>query len=185
MARPAQARVTYEDYRQLPEDGKRYEVLDGELVVSPSPSRRHQELSKRLLYHLYRHVEVEQRRGEVYHAPFDVVLAEDNVVQPDLIYVAEERKALFSQRGLEGAPDLVVEILSPSTRARDVGAKRSIYARFGVRELWLVDPERDAVDVFHLTGRDLALVASQARDGTLRSAVLPELRVDLASVFAS
>ncbi|MBX3471533.1 MAG: Uma2 family endonuclease [Planctomycetes bacterium] len=183
MASP-QVRYTYEDYRQLPGDGQRYEVLDGELIVSPSPSRRHQELSKRLQYQLYRHVEVEHRLGEVFNAPFDVILSEDNVVQPDLLFVATSRLAVFSERGLEGAPDLVVEILSPSTRARDCGRKREVYARFGVRELWLVDPERDAVDVFERVAGDLAATGTYGRGDALASRVVPGLRVELASVFA-
>ncbi|MBX3466099.1 MAG: Uma2 family endonuclease [Planctomycetes bacterium] len=183
MARP-QVRYTYEDYRQLPDDGRRYEVLDGELVVSPSPSRRHQQLSARLVYELYRHVEAEHRLGEVYHAPSDVILAEDTIVQPDLLFVATERLDAFSDRGLEGAPDLVVEILSPSTRARDRGKKREVYARFGVRELWLVDPDRDAVDVFERAGGDLAPAGIFGRGDTLASRVVPGLRIDLAALFA-
>ncbi len=183
MARP-QVRYTYDDYRQLPDDGLRYEVLDGELVVSPSPSRRHQQLSKRLQYALYKHVEVDHRRGEVYDAPFDVILADDTVLVPDLIFVTRERQDLFSGRGLDGAPDLVVEIVSPSTRARDVGTKRELYARFGVRELWLVDPARDAIDVHELAGGELARVATCGPGDALTSRVLPDLRLDLAAVFA-
>lgn len=183
MARP-QVRFTYADYRHLPDDGLRYEVLDGELVVSPSPSRRHQQLSKRLQFELYKHVEVDHQLGEVYDAPFDVILADDNVLVPDLIYVARERQALFSQRGLDGAPDLVVEILSPSTRSRDLGVKRRIYARFGVRELWLVDPERDMVDVHRLVDGELELAGTYGPGDDLVCHVLPELRLDLRAVFA-
>jgi Uma2 family endonuclease len=179
-----QVRLTYADYRLLPDDGRRYEVLDGELVVSPAPSRRHQQLSKRLQYELYRHVEVEHRLGEVYYAPFDVILTDDTIVQPDLIFVTRERQGLFSERGLEGAPDLVVEILSPRTRSHDEGLKRAIYARFGVRELWLVDPERDVIDAFELSGGELARVGSFGRADALQSRVLPGLRLDLAAVFA-
>jgi Uma2 family endonuclease len=184
MARP-QVRFTYEDYRQLPDDGKRYEVLDGELVVSAAPNRRHQQLSKRLQYELYRHVEIDHQLGEVYDAPFDVILADDTIVEPDLIFVSQERKDLFSERGLDGAPDLVVEILSPSTRSRDRGAKRAIYARFGVRELWLVDPETCTIDLHHLSEGDLALARTFGRDETLVSCVLPELRLDLTPVFVA
>lgn len=185
MARPQQVRYTYDDLRNTPEDdGQRHEVLDGELVVSPSPNRRHQQLSKRLQHALYSHVELEHHLGEVYDAPFDVILAPDNVVVPDLIFVSTARQALFSDRGLEGAPDLVVEILSPSTRARDVGVKRRIYARFGVRELWLVDPTRDVVDRYQLSeGGDLVADGTFGRIDTLESRVLPALRLDLAAVF--
>lgn len=179
MARP-QVRYTYEDYRQLPDDGKRYEVHDGELVVSPSPTRRHQQLSKRMQFQLYKYVEVDHQLGEVYYAPLDVILADDNVLVPDLIFVSRARQESFSRRGLEGAPDLVVEILSPSTRARDQGQKRRIYARFGVRELWLVDPERDAIDLHELVDGELTLVATYGAGDALASRV----RLDLGAVFA-
>lgn len=183
MARP-QVRYTYEDYRRLPEDGRRDEVLDGELVESPSPSRRHQQLSKRLQYQRYKHVEVDGQLGEIYDAPFDVILADDNVLVPDLIFVARARQQLFSRRGLDGAPDLVIEILSPSTRSRDLGVERQLYARFGVRELWLVDPERDAIDVFALSHGELVAVGTSGAQDTLVSRVLPDLRLDLGAVFA-
>jgi Uma2 family endonuclease len=175
--------ITYELYLQLPDDGKRYEVLDGELVVSPAPSRRHQQLSKRLQYHLYRHVEVDRSLGEVYDAPFDVILSDTNVVQPDLIYVASERLGLFEERGLFGAPDLVVEILSPGTRRRDRGLKKAIYARFGVRELWLVEPDRSEVEVWRLADGAYVLEGRLGPPDTLVSGVVPELRLELAQVF--
>lgn len=185
MGQPArEGNITYELYRQLPDDGKRYEVLDGELVVSPAPSRRHQRLSTRLHYHLFRHVEVERSLGEVYAAPFDVVLSDTNVVQPDLIYVAQERLELFQERGLFGAPDLVVEILSPRTRRRDRGLKKAIYARFGVRELWLVDPDRSEVEVWRLADGEDVLEGRLTPSDTLVSGVVPELRLELAQVFA-
>ena len=189
MSGPAQLRYTYERYRRLPEDRNRYEVMDGELFVSPAPTRRHQQLSKRLYYHLYRHVEVEARGGEVYYAPFDVILADDTVVQPDLIYVAPEHAARFSARGLDGAPDLVVEILSPSTRSRDLGLKREVYARFGVQELWLVDPEDASLAVWRLDAdaSSAPSVARYAAELSPRrvSRVLPELELPLAEVFAA
>ncbi|MCW8140535.1 MAG: Uma2 family endonuclease [Planctomycetota bacterium] len=183
MARP-QVRFTYEDYRRVPDDGQRHEVLDGEHVVSPAPGRRHQQVLKRLAVKLVLHVEGERRRGEVYFAPFDVLLADDNVVQPDLIFVAEERQALFSERGLEGAPDLVVEVLSPSTRARDRGKKREVYARFGVRELWLVDPDAGTVDLFTLAAGQLAHAGTFGPGDVLVTPLLADLRLDLAAVFA-
>lgn len=195
MARPVETRWTYEMLQQFPEnDGKRYEILDGELVVNASPSRRHQQLSKRLQYHLYRHVEVEGKRGEVYNAPFDVILSQDNVVVPDLIYVSLERAAGFSKRGLECAPDLVVEILSPSTRGHDrgavcrmraFGATRRIYARFGVLELWLVDPDDDTVEVWRLEAGEYVLGGRHGAGDRLVSSVLSELDLPLADVFSA
>lgn len=183
MARP-QVRYTYEDYRQLPDDGKRYEVLDGELVVSPAPSPRHQRVLTRLAYYLHGHVQVERRRGEVFVAPLDVILANDSVVQPDLLFVAEERRGALSARGLEGSPDLAIELLSPSTRLRDRTRKRELYARYGVRELWLVDPDQSTLEVLELAKGELAPARAFTAQDTLTSRVLPDLRLDLAAVFA-
>jgi len=183
MGQPTKVHHSYETYCELPDDGNRYEVIEGELYVSPAPTRRHQELSKRLEYHLYRWAEVEGRRGEVFYAPFDVILADDTVLQPDLIYVREERRDRFSERGLEGAPDLVVEILSPSTRARDRGLKRETYARHGVSELWLVDPEANAVEVFRLDGGRLVLAGRFGPQDRLESLSVAGLVVPLDDVF--
>jgi Uma2 family endonuclease len=143
--------LTYQDYAALPNDGKRYEILDGELNVSPAPGRRHQAVLLRFAVALHAHVTA-RGLGEVYNAPFDVILAETTIVQPDLIFVANDRLAMFSERGAEGAPTLAIEVLSPSTIRTDRTTKLQLYARYGLPYFWIVDPERRLIEVYRLAG---------------------------------
>lgn len=184
MVQQAKVRFTYDLLQAAPDDGKRYEIIDGELYVTPAPNRRHQRLSKWIQHFLFQHVELERRLGEIYSAPFDVIMADDQVVQPDLVYVKKQRASLFSDRGLEGAPDLVVEILSPRTRERDLTLKRSVYARFGVAEVWFVDPDTDRISVLTLRETGYQLVGDFGPGDRLESLVLPALELDLERVFA-
>ena len=130
---PGPIKFTYEDYAALPDDGRRYEILDGELEVSPAPSTRHQGVSGNLFWVLHGHVR-ERGLGNVYCAPIDVILAPATVVQPDLVFVAAGREAIVTERAIEGPPDLVVEILSSWSVLRDRVAKAALYARYGVRQ---------------------------------------------------
>jgi Uma2 family endonuclease len=141
--------LTYEDYAALPNDGKRYEILDGELSVTAAPGRTHQGVVLRLASALHVHVTA-HGLGEVYIAPFDVVLAETTIVQPDIIFVDRDHLAIFSQRGAEGAPTLAIEVLSPSTTRNDRTTKLQLYARYGVPYYWIVDPERHVIEVYRL-----------------------------------
>jgi Uma2 family endonuclease len=138
--------LTYDDYMALPNDGKRYEILDGELFVTASPSRNHQRVVLTLAMSLEMHVR-SHNLGEVDIAPFDTILSDPNVVQPDIIFVAIDRMSSFSNRGFEGAPTLVIEVLSPSTARIDRNTKLQIYARHGVPYYWIVDPDARAIDV--------------------------------------
>src|SRR3989442_10194004 len=128
---PGPIKLTYEDYVDLPDDGKRYEILDGELEVSPAPAPRHQGVSRNLLLILQGHVQ-ERRLGTIYYALIDVLLADTSIVQPDLIFVAAGRESIITARAIEGPPDLVVEILSPWSVRRDRRTKAKLYARFGI-----------------------------------------------------
>jgi Uma2 family endonuclease len=187
---------TYDELASLP-DGHRYEIFDGELfvdgqpyragaelgVVSPSPTRLHQRLSKRFFVALYRALE-ETRLAEVLYAPLDVVITPSRTVQPDLLVVRTERRHLLEEQGLAGAPDLVVEVLSPSTAKHDAVDKRQFYARMGVREYWLVDPDRDTVQVLGLiegglTYRELGWYTP---GDTARSETFP-FELDVAALF--
>jgi Uma2 family endonuclease len=142
--------LTYEDYAALPNDGKRYEILDGELSVTAAPGRTHQRVILRLAAALDAHVTAHDL-GEIYIAPFDVILADTTVVQPDIIFVARDRLAIFSQRGADGAPTLVIEVLSPSTTRNDRTTKLQLYARYSVAYYWIVDPERRVIEVYRPT----------------------------------
>src|SRR5436309_59662 len=132
---PGPIKLTYEDYVDLPDDGKRYEILDGELEVSPAPAPRHQAVSRNLLFILHGHIHP-RRLGSVYHAPIDVLLANTSIVQPDLVFIAAGRESIVTKRAIEGPPDLMVEILSPWSIRRDRVAKAALYARFGIRCYW-------------------------------------------------
>ena len=137
---------TYEDLRNTPDDGQRYEVLEGDLIVSPSPTWKHQRIV-RWCFELFLQAE-RAGRGSVCTAPMDVVLSARDVAQPDLLFIATEHLGIVTAENVQGAPDLVVEVLSEGRRRRDVITKRHIYERYGVRFYWLVDPEEETVRVF-------------------------------------
>jgi Uma2 family endonuclease len=143
-ANRARHRWTYEEYARLPQPsearGTRFEVIDGELYVTPGPSLRHQRLVIQLTTLLHGFVR-ENRLGEVLISPFDVLFAEGDYVEPDVMYVRSGREHILTERGIEGPPDLLVEVLSPSTAARDLGIKLDRYRHFGVAEYWVIDPE--------------------------------------------
>ena len=151
MERMATARITWHDALLMPEDMRRYEAIDGDLHVIPAPSRRHQWVVRRLVVELDRLL-MEPGYGEVYPAPFGVEFPDtEEGVQPDLIFVRRERLRIIGEDWVRGAPDLVVEILSPSTAKKDRGVKLKLYRRKGVAEYWIVDPDERIVDVWDLT----------------------------------
>jgi Uma2 family endonuclease len=140
-------KLTYDDYLRFPDDGQRHEIIEGEHYVSPPPIIRHQRILLKLSYLMQSHLETEQS-GEILFAPVAVLLSEFNIFEPDLLYLSNERRELLTLKNLQGSPDLVVEILSPSTRSRDERLKRDVYQRTGVREYWMIDPDRNLVDVY-------------------------------------
>ena len=169
------APTTWEDVLRMPDDGNRYEFIGGRLYMTPAPVTRHQRISKRLHWAL---MEVLERagHGQVFYAPLLVEFpGTGDRVQPDILFVSNERQTIIGEKQVTGAPDLVVEILSPSTAHRDRGIKLDLYARHGVREYWIVDPDEDAVDVwrFRRTAgherftRELPVQLGAERVGTL------------------
>jgi Uma2 family endonuclease len=140
--------ITWDDVQQLPDDGNRYEAIEGELYMTPAPSVRHQTISLRLTLELVRLL-VEPEHGRIWEAPIGVRFADTGEgVQPDILFVSNERRGIVAPDELKGAPDLVVEILSPNTAVRDRDLKRRLYERQGIAEYWIVDPEAEAVDVW-------------------------------------
>ena len=140
--------ITWHDVQQMPDDGNRYEAIEGDLYVTPAPTTRHQRVSKRLLYALDRILE-RPGLGEVFVAPYGVEFpATGEGVQPDIVFVSRARREIIAEAGIVGAPDLVVEILSPSTASRDRTIKLRLYERHGVREYWIVDADENAIDVW-------------------------------------
>lgn len=174
-------KLTYEDYAETPE-GEKWELIDGELVMAPSPKRAHQRSQMKLGTRLSFHAE-EQDLGEVY-SDFDVTLSRTETVRPDLIFISKERLHVITEDNVQGAPDLVVEIRSPSTARQDWTVKRELYARYGVEEYWLVDPEAATVAVLLLDGGELRVAGVYGERDTLTSAVMGGLSIELTDVFS-
>ncbi|MGH2616281.1 MAG: Uma2 family endonuclease [Thermomicrobiales bacterium] len=139
---------TYEDLFSLPEDGKRYEIIEGELYEMPSPSPVHAVTIRNLMFLLG--PVIEALHGWLLTAPLDVFFPGANPIQPDIVVLLPDNDAYLSARGVEGAPDLLVEVLSPSNRGHDLLTKRALYARAGVREYWIVDPEGRSIEILAL-----------------------------------
>lgn len=174
-------KFTYEDYRNAPED-KRYELLDGDLVVVPAPKEAHQRALMNLTYVLYQSIK-KTEAGRVYAAPFDVVLSETDVVQPDLLFISNDRANIITEDNVQGAPDLVIEVLSPSTAERDLTFKRSLYAKYGVQEYWLVDTDARTVTVLQLVEQLFREIGTYGEGQTLASPTLKGLAVDPTEIF--
>ena len=174
-------RFTYEDYLNTPED-KRYELLDGELIMVSSPNIPHQrtemELAFRVIGFVKRH-----DLGVVLFAPTDVILSDTDVVQPDLLFISRERMHIISHNAIHGAPDLVVEILSPSTARRDLTYKRRLYAKHGVKEYWQVNIDERRVTVLSLGDNDYEVAAIYGSGETLTSPVLPGFALAVDEIF--
>src|SRR5713226_200939 len=150
--------LTYDDYAALPDDGRRYELYEGELIVTPAPRTRHQVVIGNLHMLMAEHVR-HHGLGEVFLSPIDVILSRISVVQADLVYVETARLGIVTERAIEGAPTLVVEVLSPSTDARDRGVKQALYARYGVPYYWIVDSAARTVEARRLGGESYEAVA--------------------------
>ena len=174
-------RINYEHLKQLPDDGKRYEIVDGELLVSPSPNRRHQRCTQNI-YVFFRRAE-EAGYGEAYIAPFDVVFDFYNVTEPDVIFVSNERLGIITEDNIQGVPDIVVEVLSPGTRHRDEGIKLGLYGRMGVKHYLMSHPTEQVIYRYEL-GPDgyRELPALRAGD-RLTSPIFGDLSVDVADLF--
>lgn len=173
--------VTYDDLAAFPDDGLRREIIDGELIVSPSPKTRHQRLVGRLYLALGTHIE-QKGGGEVFVAPFDVVLSDVNVVEPDLLFIAGDQSQILTDANVQGAPALAIEVVSDPRMDRV--RKRDLYARFGVLEYWVVDPDADRVEVYRLQARGYAKPEILEPGETLTYERLPGLKIDLAVLFA-
>ena len=141
------ARLTYDDLARMPDDGMRHEIIDGVHYVTPAPVLRHQRLVVRMLTAIANHLEAHPI-GEVLPAPFDVVFTRWDVVEPDLLLVTNDQRSIVTEPNIQGAPALVVEVLSPGTKKRDLGVKKDLFDRFGVREYWTVDPKRNTVTIY-------------------------------------
>ena len=179
-------KFTYADFLNFPDDGKRHEIIDGDHYVTPSPSITHQAVSHNLTMAVGAYLK-DHRRGHLFAAPLDVVFCDRSVVEPDLLFVSQERSSILAGEHVRGVPDLVVEILSPGTRKTDEVTKRKLYERVGVLEYWVVDPELDTIKIYRRVGDAFVRMAelSVERADALVTPLLPEFSIPLADLFAS
>ncbi len=183
MALRGPVRFAADDIWDAPDDDKRYEVIDGELYVTPPPSWQHQNASSVLLSYLGPHVR-QNRLGWVVSAPTGVVLDEENGVESDLVYVSRERVHLISERGIEGPPDLVVEVLSPSTASRDRGIKLRRYARAGVPHYWIVAPETRSLEAHRLGEQGYHVTGVYGPGSVFRPELFPGLEIPIDELWS-
>jgi Uma2 family endonuclease len=170
-------RWTYEEYYQLHDD-QRYEISEGKLLMAPAPDTGHQTWVGTLFSLLDRYVR-EHQLGKVLVSPLDVVLDPENTVQPDLIFVAAANEKIVQRRAVFGTPDLLVEIVSPSSIRRDRYEKKALYARFGVKEYWIGDPANKSLEILTLKASQYELFSEAAEQGKLKSLILAGLEFDL------
>ncbi len=178
-------KLTYDDLLLFSDDGRRHELIDGEHYVTPSPNRKHQAIVGNLYYVIRQYLE-NRRAGRIFAAPFDVLFSKFDVVEPDLLFVSAERlEEVLTPEHVRGAPDLVVEVGSKGTQKRDETVKRRLYERGGVKEYWVVDPERDTVRVYRQSGRRLHHVTelALAKADMLTTPLLPGLEIPLTRLF--
>jgi len=184
---PSAVKLTYDDFVHFPDDGKRHELIDGEHYVTPSPNQRHQRILGKLYLVIGNYLEAHPI-GDVFFAPFDVVISHHDIVEPDLLYLSRERAAqVLVPEHVRGVPNLVVEIASKGTRKRDETIKRALYERSGVSEYWIVDPKSEVVRVYR-NGPDGFGQPVEFRRGVgdmLTTTLLPGLEISLDRLFSN
>ncbi|RRJ94558.1 Uma2 family endonuclease [Opitutaceae bacterium TAV4] len=174
--------ITRHDYEQIPFGAPNYQLIEGDLIMAPSPSVFHQDISGNL-YYLIRHHLRTHPIGTVFMAPLDVFLSDINVYQPDLLFIRKQNASIIKEHGIEGAPDLVVEILSKTSTKYDLGIKRSVYARTGVEEMWAIDPTRRTLAIYRFDESAETPVATHRTTQTFTSTIIPGLSIALKDVF--
>ena len=186
MSQPRK-KLTYADFVLFPDDGKRHELIDGVHYVTPCPNFSHQELLGRLHLAIGNFLVGRRSLGRVVLSPFDVVMSNHDIVEPDLLFIAGDQQSIITEANVQGSPALVVEILSPSTRRRDQGIKRQLFDQKGVREYWLVDPQNCRVSVCRRSGDGsfpIVSTLSAAADEQIETPLLPGFALSVSELFA-
>lgn len=176
--------MTYDDYCLLPDDGKRYQVIEGELFVSPAPRTTHQDIVFELAALLHAHVKA-RRLGKVYISPTDVVLSLTTVVQPDILFICRENMGIITELNIQGPPDLCIEVLSPGTESVDRERKMTMYARYGVQEYWIINPMRQMVSGYVRDSGLFTLKVEATGNDMVTSDVVSGFQTSAGSIFAS
>lgn len=174
-------KLTYADYELLPPE-KRVELIEGDFFVSPSVNTKHQRILRELGGLLNEWIKTHQL-GEIFYAPYDVVLSNHNVVQPDLLFVARKHSAIVGEKNCQGPPDLAIEILSPSNEKHDLVVKRNLYSKFGVREYWIVDPQSETITLLAFGENKLKEKQTYPKGSVLESLVVEGFKLRTADIF--
>ena len=184
LSKSPKVKFTYEDYLLFPDDGKRHELIDGEHYMTPAPSIKHQKVSGNLFGLLHAHLR-RTNAGYVFAAPTDVVLSDQDVLQPDLLFVSADRASIITEKCIQGVPDLTVEIISETTRKTDEIMKRKVYERYGVQEYWIVDPELERVKAYRMTPQGYVHADEWAHEAgeSLTTPLFPDFQIPLAEIF--
>ena len=172
-------KLTYEHYVCFPDDGQRHEIIDGEHFVNPAPSTYHQKVSRRIQFQLYSKIEL-KKMGEVYNAPVDLQLSDYDIVQPDLVVVLDDKMQIITPTKIKGVPQLVVEILSPSSDKNDRTLKKGLYEQSGVPEYWIVDPFEHILEQWVLEGGSYV---QREHDDEVKLTIIDDVSVQLAEVW--
>jgi Uma2 family endonuclease len=173
---------TYEDYLNLPDNGKRYEIINGELYMVPAPTLGHQDTVGEFHLAIGNFLKTNPI-GKIYLAPTDIIFSDIDVLQPDIVFISKEKFDILRRENIQGAPDLVVEVLSPGTEKRDRTIKLKAYSKFGVKEYWMANAEKATVEVWHRRGKKLVFHAVLDRAQTLTTPLLPGLEISLEKIF--
>ena len=175
--------LTYDDYVTFPDsDGIRKEIIEGELFMTPAPSIKHQSISKTIFRLLDDYV-TQHNLGEVWYAPCDIIFSNINIIQPDIFYISNENHEILTALNIKGAPDLIIEILSPSTIENDRIYKKLVYEKYGVKKYWIVDPQEEIIEVWSLQDDRFQLVQKAGKNQKLNSKLLEDFELDLSLVF--
>jgi len=175
--------LTYDDYVTFPDnDGIRKEIIEGELFMSPAPSIKHQ-LILRNLFRVLDNFIMEHNLGEIFFAPCDVIFSNINIMQPDILFISNENSKILTALNIKGAPDLIIEILSPSTIENDRIYKKLVYEKFGVKEYWVVDPQEEMIEVWALQDDGFQLFRKAKKDQQFKSRLLEDFELNMSLIF--
>jgi len=174
-------KITYADYLKI-DDNNRYEIFNGELLMVPAPSTDHQEISGNIGFLIWSFVK-QKGLGKVFNAPVDVVFDDDEVFQPDIIFIKSENQSIIGKNAIQGVPDLIVEIVSPSSTFYDTIEKKDIYRKYGVKEYWIIFPDEKVIEVLSLEKGEYLEFCKSKKEGIVKSKILEGLEINSKDVF--